>query len=339
MTSVAQSGTIRSEAPVANGKPRRNWRRIRRGINQNMPFFLMTLPALAHVILFRYVTLPYILIAFERYRIQDGIFRSKWVGLYNFSFLFGLSEKGWQMTRNVLGYNFTFIVIGTVLSVAVAVLLAEVFKSVWARYYQTLMFIPQFLSWVIIAYIGLAFLHKDTGFVNQLLVQLGRKPVDWYNSPRFWPFILLIAYMWKNLGAAAVIYLAGILRINPEYYEAASIDGANRWQQIRYITLPRLQPLIIILTLLSIGQIFNADFGMFYQFPRYYANLTLIPVLEVIETYVYRAIGGGGGVGSGGGANLEMAAAAGLYQSVVNFVLVVVANWFVRRIDPDRALF
>ena len=311
----------------------------RNDLRKHWPFYVMTLPALAHVILFRYLTLPYILIAFERYRIQDGIFHSKWVGLYNFRFLFGLSGKGWQMTRNALGYNLSFLFIGTVLAVAVAVLLAEVIKSVWARFYQTLMFVPQFLSWVIIAYIGLAFLHKDTGFINRILVQLGHAPVDWYNSPRFWPFILAIAYQWKYLGGAVVIFLAGILRINPEFYEAASIDGANRWQQIRHITLPSLQPLIIILTLLSIGQIFNADFGLFYQFPRYYANLTLIPVLEVIETFVYRAIGGGGGVGSGGGANLEMAAAAGLYQSVVNFVLVVLANWFVRRIDPERALF
>ena len=334
MTHLTQGLPGLPEALPEGGKARRDWAHWRAGVRKNLPFFLMCLPALAHVILFRYATLPFILIAFERYVVSKGIFGSPWVGLKNFSFLFGVSDKGWQMVRNVLGYNLTFIILGTILSVIVAMLLAEVFKSILAKFYQTFMFVPQFMSWVVIAYVGLAFLNTDTGILNHWLAGLGQEPVKWYSKAAYWPFILLFAYLWKNLGAAVIIYLAGILRINPEYYEAAAIDGANKRQQALYITLPSLKPLIIILTLLSIGQIFNADFGLFYQFPRYYANTQLIPVLEVIETYVYRALSG-----SAGGNSMELAAAAGLFQSVVGFVLVLLANWVVRRIDPERALF
>lgn len=284
-----------------------------------------------HIIVFQYLTLPFLVIAFQDYRHVDGILGSKWVGFKNFEFLFGGGGKGWEITRHVLLYNATFIVLGTVLALAVAILLAEVHRSLASRFYQTALFFPQFISWVIIAYFGYALLHTQNGMLNGVLVALGQEPVDWYRQPQYWPVILVISSVYRGLGAGAAMYLAGILRINPEYFEAAQVDGANKWQQIRHITLPSLAPLVTILVLLAIGGIFRADFGLFYQMPRQYANPVLIRTTDVIDTYVFRALREGG--------QLKLATAAGLYQSVVGFVLVVAANWVVRRIDPDRSLF
>lgn len=337
LESVDDTVTLRSatKAGQAGGKRatwlQRTWSGMQHGFGDNMALFLMALPGLAHVILFRYVTLPFILIAFKDYRHADGLWGSEWVGLSNFKYLFGVSSKGWQITRNVLGYNVVFIVLGTLLSLAIAILLSEVYKSFFARFYQTSLFFPNFLSWVVVTYVGAAFLAKRTGMLNTLLANLGKEPIDWYSSPKYWPFILCVSYLWKSLGVSTIIYVASILAINPEYYEAASIDGASKWQQIIHITLPNLRPQIIILTLLAIGRIFNADFGLFYQMPRQYLNPVLIRTTDVIDTYVFRALRELG--------EIEMAAAAGFYQSTVGFILVMVVNWIVRKVDPDRALF
>lgn len=336
MSEVSERQPVKMESSGAKVLGRSMlWTRVRRGFGRvfarNATLFLMALPGLAHVILFRYVTLPFILIAFKEYRHADGLWGSRWVGFDNFKFLFGMAGKGWQITRNVLGYNIAFIVLGTLLSVTIAVLLSEVYKSFLARFYQTSLFFPNFLSWVVVTYVGYAFLAGDTGMINGFLRDLGREPVDWYSSPGYWPAILGVSYLWKHLGVSTIIYVAAILGINPEYYEAASIDGASKWQQTLYITLPHLKPQVIILTLLAIGRIFNADFGLFYQMPRQFLNPLLIRTTDVIDTYIYRALRKLG--------EIEMATAAGLYQSTVGFVLVVVTNWIVRRIDPERALF
>lgn len=303
----------------------------RRNFGKYFTMFLMALPGIAHIVLFKYVTLPYALIAFKNFRAVDGLWGSQWVGLKNFNFLFGMVGKGWQMVRNVVLYNTAFIILGTLIGLALAVFLAEVYGSKMSKFYQTSLFFPQFISWVIISFVGYAFLHKSNGMINGVLTSIGQEPINWYNSPQYWPVIITLTHLWRNLGMSTVVYLAGILRINTEYFEAASIDGASKWQQVIYITIPSLVPLISVLTLLSIGSIFFADPGLFYQVPRQYVNPALIKSTEVIDTYVLRALRGGG--------QLELAAAAGVYQSVVGFIMVVVANWVVRKIDPESALF
>ena len=306
------------------------WRRVRAELDRNGALFLLALPGMLLLIVFKYCTLPYILIAFKDFRAADGLWGSKWVGLKNFAFLFGGTGRGGLIVRNTVLYSLTFMVLGTVLALVVAVLLSKVHKSPVSGVYRLVLFLPRFVSWVIIAYIGYGFLHTKTGMLNGLLAASGREPVEWYRTPEYWPFILVASSIWTGLGSGAIMYLAGILRINPEYYEAAQIDGANEWQQAWYITLPSLMPLIIILNLLALGNIMRANFGLFYQMPMQYKNPQLIRTTDVIETYVYRALVSG---------QLELATAAGLYQSGVGLVLVVAANWVVRKIDPDRSLF
>ena len=305
--------------------------RFRRDLSANVTLTLMALPALAHILLFRYFTLPFLIVAFKSYRNADGVWGSKWVGLTNFKFIFGLSDKGWQITRNVILYNLVFIIIGTVFALLVAVLLNEAYKRFVSRYYQTAFFIPNMISWVVVAYVVFAFLQTNTGMLNSVRGTFGFKPVNWYNTAEAWPFIIVVVNLWRGVGVSSVIYLAGIMRINTEFFEAAAIDGANKWQITRFITMPQLVPLITILTLLAIGNIFFSDFGLFYQVPRQDLNPALIATTDTIDTFVFRSL------------RLlnktEMAAAAGLYQSVVGFILVIVANAVVRKVDPERALF
>lgn len=306
------------------------WQRVKAELAQNGALFLLALPGMALLIVFHYCTLPFILIAFKDFRAADGLWGSKWVGFKNFAFLFGGTGRGWLVVRNTVLYSLTFMVLGTVLALAVAILLSKVHTSRASAAYRLVLFLPRFISWVVIAYIGYGFLHTKTGMLNGLLVTLGREPIEWYRTPEVWPFILVAASIWTGLGSGAIMYLAGILRINPEYYEAAQIDGANEWQQTWFVTLPSLVPLIIILNLLALGNILRANFGLFYQMPMQYKNPQLIRTTDVIETYVYRALTSG---------QMELATAAGLYQSGVGLVLVVAANWVVRKIDPDRSLF
>jgi putative aldouronate transport system permease protein len=327
---ISQTATIKSDSQKEIQATRRK-ARFRRDLGANVTLTLMALPALAHILLFRYFTLPFMVVAFKSYRNADGVWGSKWVGLTNFKFLFGLSDKGFQITRNVILYNLAFIILGTLAALGIAVLLNEAYKKFISRYYQTAFFIPNMISWVVVAYVVYAFLQTNTGMANTLREALGFKPINWYNSANSWPGIIIVVNLWRGVGVSSVIYLAGILRINPEYFEAAAIDGANKWQITRFITMPQLVPLITILTLLAIGNIFFSDFGLFYQVPRQDLNPMLIATTDTIDTFVFRSL------------RLlnktEMAAAAGLYQSVVGFILVLTANWVVRRINPERALF
>ena len=225
--------------------------------------------------------------------------------------------------------NALFIVTGTLGAIGVALLMNEVHGQFRSRIYQSSMFFPNFISIVIVSYFVFAFLSTDQGLVNNILKSAGAEPILWYQSPEYWPVILVIVNVWKGVGVGSIIYLATMIGINPEFYEAARIDGANKLEQIRYITLPLLVPVITILTLLSIGRIFYADFGLFYIVTR--DTTTLYPTTDVIDTFVYRALRQLGDVG--------MAAAAGFTQSVIGFVLVLVSNLVVRKIDPDKALF
>ncbi len=294
----------------------------------NLPLLLMALPGIILILIFSYLPMIGLLIAFKDYRFAEGILGSAWVGLENFRFLFG-TDTAWRITRNTLLMNGLFIATGTVASLTIAILLNEVFISRLTKYYQTLLFFPHFISWVIVSYFVFGFLNVNNGLLNQLLVDWGFDKISWYRSADYWPGILTLAHLWNSVGFGSIVYLAGILGISPEYYEAAKIDGATKWQQTRHITLPMLLPLIIILVLLAIGRIFYADFGLFFFVPR--DNAMLYPATDVIDTFVYRSL-----VELG---NISMAAAAGFYQSIVGFGLVILANWIVRKINEDYSLF
>jgi putative aldouronate transport system permease protein len=299
-----------------------------RNLNTNLNLLLMALPGVILLFIFAYLPMFGIIIAFKNYRFADGIFGSAWVGFDNFRFLFG-TDAAWRITRNTIVMNSIFIAVNTTTALFIAILLNEVYRSRMSKYYQTLLFFPYFISWVVASYFAFGILNATNGLLNQMLINFGWDPVTWYRAPEYWPAILTLANLWNGVGFGSIIYLAGILGISPELFEAAKIDGANKWQQIRFITLPMLLPLIIILTLLSVGKIFNADFGLFYFLPR--NTPMLYSTTDVIDTFVYRSL-----VELG---NISMAAAAGFYQSVVGFILVILANWMVRRYNEEYSLF
>jgi putative aldouronate transport system permease protein len=295
----------------------------------------MALPGAIWLLLLRYLPMFGIVLSFQDYKIYtkapsliNNILHSKWVGLENFKFLFATTES-WVMIRNTLGYNALWIVLGIIFAVAFAIMISEMTTKFAAKVYQTLMFFPYFLSWVVVSYFVYAFLSPEKGLITNLQKNMDLDPTQWYSDPRPWPYILTFAYLWKNLGYSCILYLATITGIDSSQYEAARIDGASKWQQIRYVTLPHLRPMIIILFILSVGRIFNADFGLFYQVPMNYGPL--YPATQVVDTYVYRALMSMNNIG--------MSSAAGLLQNVVGFICIMVANSIVRRVDPDSSLF
>ena len=298
---------------------------------RNVVWLIMTIPAAAWIFLFKYVTMGGIAIAFLDYKPRRGVFGSEFIGLKNFEFLFS-TEVAWRAARNTILLNLLFITVGLLFSLTVAWLLFNVYTSRVMRFYQTSLLLPNFISWVIVSFFVFALLKGDNGLVNTFLKNIGRQPIDWYSSPQYWPIILLLAYLWQSVGWGSLIYLSGMLGIEPEIFEAATMDGASRFQQFSRITLPLILPLIILNLLLAIGHIFNADFGLFYQVPR--DQGALYPTTDVLDTFIYRAL-----------INLQnigMASAAQFYQSVVGFILVMLSNWAVRRLSPrdqDLSLF
>lgn len=294
-----------------------------------LPLYIMLLPGTLLIIGMRYLPMFGTLIAFKEINYADGIIKSPWIGLKNFEFLFNTKDV-LIATRNTLLYNFVFIVVGTIVAIAFAIALNEISNRRAAKFYQSILFFPYFLSMVVIAYMVLAFLGMENGIINnQILTKLGLNKMNFYAEPKVWPYILTSVHIWRNLGYSVVIYLAAILGISPELYEAAAIDGASRRLQIFRITIPMLKPVIIILTIMAIGRIFYADFGLFYNVPM--NSGILFSTTQVIDTYVYRAMMKLGDIG--------MASASALYQSVIGFLLVLMSNYIVRKIDPDNALF
>ncbi|MCI9150033.1 MAG: ABC transporter permease subunit [Lachnospiraceae bacterium] len=260
--------------------------------------------------------MPGLVMAFKKYNVRDGVYRSPWVGLHNFEYLFTTNEA-WVITRNTILYNLVFIVLGTVCDVGVAVILNDIVSKRKKKTYQTILLLPYMISIVVVAYLVNGFLASDTGFINNYIMEpLGLAPISFYAETKYWPFILTFINLWKGVGYSCIIYLANIGGIDPGYYEAASLDGAARWQRFLHITLPCLKPTIITLTILSIGKMFYSDFGLFYQVPM--QSGTLFPVTQTIDTYVFYGLMNNGNIG--------MSAAAGLYQSVVGFVLVLATN-------------
>lgn len=285
----------------------------------------MTLPALIWIIVFKYLTLAGVWIAFLDYKVRTGLFASQFVGLKNFEFLFS-TDTAIRATRNTILLNALFISVGLVVSLSVAWLLFEIYSSRFTRYYQTLILLPRFISWVVVSYFVYALLAADTGVVNSVLRQVGIAPVSWYRTTEPWPLILLAVSLWHGVGLSSLIYLSGMIAIDTQLYEAARIDGASRWQQFRYITFPILLPLVIINMLLALAYVLNADFGLFFQVTR--DQQLLYPVTDVLDTYIYRSL-----IVT---KTISMAGAAQFYQSFVGFILVISANAVVRRIERSR---
>ncbi|OBR64481.1 sugar ABC transporter permease [Paenibacillus oryzae] len=289
----------------------------------------MIIPGVIYLFINNYLPMLGLMIAFKDVNFAKGILASDWIGFKNFEYLFK-TEDAWIITRNTLLYNITFIILNLIIAVGIAILLNEVKKKVAARFYQSIVLIPYLISMVIVGYLALAMLSGETGFINkQILPMLGIDPVSWYSEPKHWPVILVIVNIWKNAGYLCIIYLAAIIGIDPEYYEAATIDGAGKWRQITHIMIPLIMPVITIMTLLQIGRIFYSDFGLFYQVPLNTGEL--LSTTNVVDTYVYRALINLGDIG--------MSSAAGLYQSIVGFVLVLLSNYVVSKRNRDNALF
>lgn len=298
-----------------------------RELRKNWELFIMALPGIVLLFLFCYLPMGGIVIAFKNYQYMKGLFLSPWCGLSNFKFLFS-TNIAWQITKLTLGYNFIFILLGLVLPVTLAILFNEIRNARLSKIYQTVSIMPHFLSWVVMSYVGLAFLNNN-GLLNALFHAAGMKSVDWYNAVSSWPFILVFVHEWKVIGFSSIIYLACICGISPEYYEAARLDGASKWQQICYITIPELKLMMIITTIMALGRIFNSDFGLFYQMPMNQGQL--FPVTETIDVYVFNALQSMN--------NINMPAAASVFQSIVGFITILIANGIIRKIDAESALF
>ncbi len=305
--------------------------------NRKKTFLLttMALPGAIWLLLIRYLPMFGIALAFKNYKVSPrgnnffyNLIDSKWVGLDNFKFLF-MTDESWVMIRNTLAYNVVFIILGLIIAVSFAVMMSELTSKFAAKTYQTLMFFPYFLSWVVASYFVLAFLDGTSGMIPNMQKAMGIKPMDWYQNTTYWPLILTISNLWKNVGYSTVLYLAAITGIDTTQYEAAAVDGATKWQQIRHVTLPNIRTMIIILLIMNVGRIFNADFGLFYSIPMNSGSLR--PVTQVIDTYVYTSFIATGNVG--------MTTAAGLLQNVVGFICIIGANAIVRKADPDSSLF
>ncbi|CAM4418641.1 ABC transporter permease subunit [Paenibacillus alkaliterrae] len=291
--------------------------------------FLMMLPGILYIVINNYLPMFGVVIAFKDFNYSKGIFGSDWIGFENFEYLFK-TEDALLITRNTILYNVVFIFLNLVIALGVAILLNEVKKRFLSQLYQSVILLPYLISMVIVGYLVFAMLSLETGFVNNtILPMLGIQEISWYSESKYWPYILTLVHIWKSAGYLCVIYLAAIIGIDPEYYEAATIDGASKWQQIKSITIPLIIPVITVMTLLQIGRIFYSDFGLFYQVPLNAGALQ--STTNVIDTYVYRALMTLGDVG--------MSSAAGLYQSFVGFVLVLLSNYIVRKKNSDNALF
>ncbi|HZG86266.1 ABC transporter permease [Paenibacillus sp.] len=289
----------------------------------------MMLPGLIYLVINNYLPMFGLVIAFKKIDYARGILGSPWTGFDNFMFLFKTSDA-YIITRNTLLYNGVFIVLTAILSIAVAILLNEVRSKLMSRLYQSIILLPFLISMVIVGYLAFAFFGNAQGYVNNSILPLfGMDPISWYMEPQYWPYILTFVQLWKTVGFTCIIYLASIIGIDPEYYEAATLDGANKWQQIRTITIPLIMPVIIIMTLLAVGRIFYSDFGLFYQVPM--NSGMLYDTTNVIDTYVFRGLLQNGDIG--------MSSAAGFYQSVVGFALVLFANWSVKKFSKENALF
>lgn len=296
---------------------------------EGIPYYLMVLPGLIYLLINNYIPMFGITIAFKKIDFSKGILGSDWCGFDNFRFLF-LTKDAWVITRNTILYNVVFFILGTVCSILLAIMINEITKKMASKVYQTVILLPYLMSWVVVSYLAFAFLSADSGFFNKTLLPLfGKEAINWYADKTYWPFILVFVYLWKSVGYSMIIYLSGIVGISQDYYEAAKIDGASKWKQIRCITLPLIKPTVITMFILSVGQIFRSDFGLFYQVTK--NSGTLYDYTRTIDVYVYQALMKN--------SDYSMSSAASVLQSVVGFVLILLANYIVKKHQEESAIF
>ena len=299
-----------------------------RELSRNKGLYLMALPAILYVFIFSYLPMGGIIIAFKDYKFNLGIFGSPWVGFANFKY-FVNSGKMLSLTVNTISYNVLFMVVTRIIEIFMAILITEMATKYYKRAVQSVMMLPHFLSWVIIGGMAYSLLNYEFGTINNALVSLGFNRIDVYNNPGCWRWIFLGVHVWHATGYGMIYYLAAITGINPELYEAAYLDGCGLMKRIRYVTLPLIIPTVCILVLLGLGGILKGNMDMFYQLVGNNANL--YDATDVIDTYVFRSL-----------TKLKdytVTSAAGLYQNVIGFVLVVTVNMIVKHIDPDSAIF
>lgn len=307
---------------------KRFWGNLVFDVRRNKALLLMVLPVVAYLVLFSYVPMGGAVIAFKSYNFNQGIFGSPWCGLNNFRFFF-LSGKAWQVTKNTVLYNAAFIVVQNALEIMAAIFLSEIAGRRFKKLTQGAMFLPNFISWVVVGAIAYNLLSYDFGFVNHTLTALGMPKLDVYTDPSYWPGIFVFLSAWKHIGYGSIVYLAAIMGIGADIYESAALDGANEWQKIRYITLPGILPTFVVLLILAVGNIFRGNFDMFYQLVG--TNGLLYNATDVIDTYVFRSLLTSYEFG--------MSSAIGLYQSVLCCVTLIVTNALIRRISPENALY
>lgn len=297
-------------------------------VKRHKTLLLMCTPAMLFFLAFSYAPLPGIWVAFVKYNYRKGIFGSDFVGLRNFEFL-AQSGKLAELTKNTILYNVAFIILGNLLAIFIAILLNEMKSKMFKKVSQTMMFLPYFISQVLVGILVYNLLNYDYGFVNSILTSLGFEKWGPYSDPGAWPVLMVVIHLWQQTGYNSVVYFAAIMGIDSEIVEAARVDGANGFQKIRYIILPSLKPTLVILLLFALGGIVKGNFGLFYNIIG--TNSLLYPTTDIIETFVYRA--------TITDFNFSTASAVGLYQSIIGFVMVMVCNWVVKKIEPDYSLF
>jgi len=320
-TTIVERAPQRKQKRMSSGKLRRFW--------NNKTLLIMCLPAIAFFLIFAYLPMPGLYLAFINYNYSDGIFKSPFVAFDNFRFLV-MNGYLWRLSFNTVAYNLVFIVLGNVMQIFVAILLNEIRRKWFKKITQTLMFLPHFISAVLIGLIAYNILSYDYGLLNSLLESLGMEPVKTYSDPKIWPFIIVLTYLWQSTGYGSIIYFAAIMGLDNEIIEASEIDGANAFQRIIYIVLPWLKPTFIILMLFSLGGILKGNFGLFFNLVGA-NNTALYPTTDIIETYVFRALMTN--------FNFSLGSAVSLYQSLFGFVVVLTANWLVKKASPENSLF
>ena len=321
----------KAQKPVVNTgalRKRSKWTR------DDAELALLGLPAFAWFVLFSYLPMFGLIIAFKKYQIFPrqsflaNLLQSKWVGFDNFKFFLGNNTFG-MLLRNTVLYNLVFIALGIVIPVSLAMMINELYSRRKSKVYQTMMFFPHFLSWVVVSYFVYAFLNPDKGLLNNIILSMGGQKVMWYSEAKYWPFILVFMSQWKGTGYSMVVYLASITGIDNSLYEAAMLDGASKWQQAKYITLPLLKTILIVMFIMNVGKIFYSDFGLFWQVTQGVPN-SLHNVASTFDTFIYSALQGSTPIGR--------TAAASMFQSVCCCLTILLANFIVSKIDPESAI-
>ncbi len=300
----------------------------RKKVKKYLPLYFMMIPGFSYLFINNYIPMAGLVIAFKNVNFSKGIWASDWCGLNNFRFLF-MTKDAWIITRNTIAYNLVFIVIGTSFAVLLAILICDMKNRIFSKICQNIVILPSLISMVVVSVLTYAILSTNSGILNKVLAVFSFEPVNWYSLPEAWPIILTIVYLWKNAGFQCILFIAAIIGISPDYFEAARIDGAGKWKQIWYITLPLIRPVIIMVVVLALGKVFYSDFGLFYQVTR--DSGALYSTTNTIDTYVFRGLMSIGDIG--------MSSAAGFYQSMIGFILVLCSNLIIRKINKDSALF